>query len=366
LRKTAEGTRHQLVSSAGKTSSIIVSTLLEAWQVLRSGLIDEGVVTDILYGLPIGPNKVPEAAVLADQLDKKQCQLRVLIDHPGQVEAVESYNELHGRQIHWSAFMKVDAGNKRAGLKPSSTEFDQLLERIIHSKAIDIYGFYCHSGNAYASSTKEAASNFLSDELRTVNEAAKKAAAMLNVADKPDWVLSVGSTPTAHAASRVEIRENLRTTLLGKLEIHAGNYPMLDLQQLATSLIEPNQISQKIIASVISYYPGRGEDGTDEAICDAGAIAMSKDSGPAGGYGEIVGTNGRGWRLGRLSQEHGILVASPKSVTKPEPLDLGSTVEIVGQHACLIAAAHPWYYIVKSNEDDGNIVTDIWVPWKGW
>jgi hypothetical protein len=32
---------------------------------------------------------------------------------------------------------------------------------------------------------------------------------------------------------------------------------MLDLQQLATSLIDPSQISQKVIASVVSYYPGR-------------------------------------------------------------------------------------------------------------
>jgi D-serine deaminase-like pyridoxal phosphate-dependent protein len=93
---------------------------------------------------------------------------------------------------------------------------------------------------------------------------------------------------------------------------------------------------------------------------------MSKDSGPAGGYGEVVGSNGRGWRLGRLSQEHGILVASPKASAKPEPLKLGSMVEIVGQHACLIAAAHPWYYVVDSREGDGRVVKDIWVPWKGW
>jgi hypothetical protein len=26
-------------------------------------------------------------------------------------------------------------------------------------------------------------------------------------------------------------------------------------------------------------------------------------------------------------------------------------------------AAHPWYYCV---DDGGEIVTDVWVPWKGW
>jgi hypothetical protein len=62
--------------------------------------------------LPIGPNKVPEVAELAGQLEKKGCQLRVLFDHPGQIEAAEKYNSLHDRQLKWSAFIKVDAGNK--------------------------------------------------------------------------------------------------------------------------------------------------------------------------------------------------------------------------------------------------------------
>jgi D-serine deaminase-like pyridoxal phosphate-dependent protein len=58
--------------------------------------------------------------------------------------------------------------------------------------------------------------------LLTVNEAAKKAMSLLKVGDRPSWVLSVGSTPTAHAASKAEVREKLKTTLVGELEIHAG------------------------------------------------------------------------------------------------------------------------------------------------
>lgn len=51
-------------------------------------------------------------------------------------------------------------------------------------------------------------------------------------------------------------------------------------------------------------------------------------------------------------------------------LKIGELVEIVGQHACLTAAAYPWYYIVDSDMpqagDAGKEVVDIWVPWKGW
>lgn len=107
---------------------------------------------------------------------------------------------------------------------------------------------------------------------------------------------------------------------------------MLDLQQHHTSLIDHAKISQHVRATVISYYPGRGANGKDEALVDAGAIAFSKDTGPSGIFGEVIGLP---WTLSRISQEHGILTSNNAS---PTPLKLGSTVSIVGQHACLIAA----------------------------
>ena len=58
---------------------------------------------------------------------------------------------------------------------------------------------------------------------------------------------------------------------------------MLDLQQRYTSLIDEERISQKVIATVLSYYPGRGDGGRDEAMIDAGAIALSKDGGRSPG-----------------------------------------------------------------------------------
>ena len=151
--------------------------------------------------------------------------------------------------------------------------------------------------------------------------------------------------------------------------LFTGNYPLLDLQQLNTGLISPGDIAQKVLATVISYYPGRGENGTDEAICDAGAIAMSKDTGPRPGYGDVVG---KPWRLTRTSQEHGILVQMSPTSFELGPLKgdgslkPGDMVQIVGQHACLILAGYPWYYVVDSSSSDGTQVVDVWVPWKGW
>ena len=137
---------------------------------------------------------------------------------------------------------------------------------------------------------------------------------------------------------------------------------MLDLQQIHTSLVGPSRVAQKVLATVISYYPGRGADGADEALCDAGGIAMSKNTGPIKGYGWV---NGGTWSLKSISQEHGTLVQT--SGSSSGSIKIGDKVEIIGQRACMIAAAHPWYYIVDSSAAEGaDRVVDVWVPCKGW
>lgn len=110
-------------------------------------------------------------------------------------------------------------------------------------------------------------------------------------------------------------------------------------------------------ATVISVYPER-----KEALCDAGAIAMSKDVGPISGYGPVIApAELSGWSLGRTSQEHGILVAPVEGGSSASPA-IGSFVQITPQHACLTAAQHPWFLVT----DGGEEVVDIWVPCKGW
>lgn len=76
FHQTVEGTRLQLNSDVHKASAVIVSTLMEAWEVLRGGLVADGTVNDvspeaggivdysrifqILYGLPVGLNKLDQ------------------------------------------------------------------------------------------------------------------------------------------------------------------------------------------------------------------------------------------------------------------------------------------------------------------
>ncbi|KAJ7770550.1 putative serine dehydratase domain-containing protein [Mycena metata] len=359
--KTVEGTRLQLVEGEYTTHAVVISTLMEAWGVVHGGLVKDGTVKDILYGLPVAINKVADLSDLWDEVAKDGAVVRLMVDNPEQIQFIEEFEKARGSSRKWSVFVKIDGGQRRAGMTTNSPLFAPFLKSLFESLAISVYGFYIHAGNAYASTSASDADSFLSSEIHAVNEAAGIALPILAASSNPSahnqpFILSVGSTPTAHAAT-AESRQALSNLLHGKLELHAGNYPMNDLQQKHTSLISSDRIAHKVIASVISYYPGRGVDGGDEAMCDAGCIAMSKDTGPSGGYGDIIG---KPWQLTRMSQEHGTLTPTEPGADR---LQLGETVEIVGQHACLIAAAYPWYYIV---EDGGRTVVDVWVPWKGW
>ncbi|CDO71617.1 hypothetical protein BN946_scf184911.g87 [Trametes cinnabarina] len=371
--KTPEGTRLQLLSSADETHSIVVSTVMEVCEVFRAGLMADGTVKDVLYGLPMAPNKIADLSALTDELSAVGAAMRILIDHPDQVKVIEAWESTKANNRKWSVFIKVDCGSQRAGLKPESPAFKHLVQSVLGSPSVSLYGFYTHAGNSYASTSFAEASEFLLAEVNAVNAAAGLALSIiegtpgLQELSEP-FVLSVGATPTAHAATE-ELKPRIEAGLKGVLELHAGNYPLLDLQQLNTGLITHSDIAQRVLATVTSYYPGRGEDGSDEAMCDAGALAMSKDTGPRPGYGDITG---KPWRLSRVAQEHGILTMMSPASFELGPLQgdgslkLGDMVQIVGQHACLILAGYPWYYVVDSDMNDANVVVDVWVPWKGW
>ncbi|KAF5314150.1 hypothetical protein D9611_006780 [Ephemerocybe angulata] len=361
--KTAEGTRYQLDTKEGSTKAVVVSTIKEAWEVWNSGLVKEGLVNDILYGMPIAKNKIAPLTALWKEMEPYQGVVRLLLDHPQQVRFLEEAQTSGGPQKRWSAFVKINGGQNRAGVAPGSPELEELLSAVLESKSISLHGFYAHAGNSYASTSLSEAKSYLSSEVQMVNDAAsfalqKYSKALEGGEHTRPFVLSVGSTPTAHASGS-EARELLKQVLHGDLELHAGNYPLLDLQQQHTTLIDYSRVAQRVHATVVSYYPGRGKAGEDEALIDAGAIAFSKDTGPSGTFGEVIG---KPWQLSRISQEHGLLTCTNPSDPRGK-LEIGESVDIIGQHACLIAAAYPWYYIVESG---GNEIVDIWVPWKGW
>lgn len=207
-------------------------------------------------------------------------------------------------------------------------------------------------GQSYASKDLDAAGKFYAGEIECVNDAATYARSL---GLEGPLVLSIGATPTAHAA--VLGADGVSgQDLQGSLELHAGCYCMNDLQQLSTGLVElPRSAALTVLATVVSVYGDR-----KEAMCDAGALAVSKDQGPIPGHGRVVSKGHEGWSLGRISQEHGTLT---RTTDDCKEIKIGEKVRIIPQHACLACAAYPWIYVVDGDSEE---VADVWVPWKGW
>lgn len=345
--KTIEGTRMQTNSGGHETDRIVVSTLNELYGLMP--LVEDGSITDVLFSLPVVPSKLEELA----ELSVKVPHFRIMLDHPSQLDILQQYNELHNRSVKWSVFIKIDMGSQRAGFTCNSDMFLETLEKAFLTdteKHVSIYGFYAHAGHSYGSKSIENANDILLQEIKSVNEAAKTAK---TICPSATFTLSVGATPTAHSSSILDL--NQLGELFGDVELHAGNYPFCDLQQLATQCIEEKNIACKVLAEVISTYPGRGDISPGEQLVNAGVIALARVFGPIAGHGLVVGQK---WYVGRLSQEHGILVPSSSTA---ELIPLGEKVLIVPQHSCITAASYPWYYVVEN-----DVVVDVWVPFRGW
>lgn len=218
------------------------------------------------------------------------------------------------------------------------------------------------------------------------------------------FTLSVGATPTTTSAQNllstspaspqdrdaISDAQTLITRIQKRhdLELHAGVYTTNDLQQLATHAT-PHPIGLRILAEVLSTYPtGRS---SPEALIGAGSLALGREPCAAyPGWGVVAGDpwgaeggdtvydvdmeeGGReGWYVGRVSQEHGVLVWEGRGgVTRG--LRVGQKVLVWPNHACIAGAHFGWYLVVDSGAGEvdgggrkGTEVVDVWVRCRGW
>ncbi|KAH7163376.1 putative serine dehydratase domain-containing protein [Dactylonectria estremocensis] len=330
--KTIEVTR--LMLAGGKYRSIVASTLAEIRGALP--LVKEGILDECLYGLPIYPGILPRLAEL-----RKSLRILLMVDNEQQIDHLEKA----GGETPWDIFIKLDVGSHRAGVETESPALRRLVERAEASSAVKIYGFYCHAGHSYAGRSRNEAEGVLGVEIASVVDAAK-----LLPADR-ELVVSIGSTPTAHVAA------NLKTAVPAniKIELHAGNFPCNDLQQVSTGLVSEAAQATYVATEVCSVYPER-----NEALVNAGVISLSRESSAFAGFGQAVGHGS--WRVVRMSQEHGILGTEAKDQAVDDVFKVGQRVDLYCNHACITAAAFFVYFVA----DESNIVREAWIPWKGW
>ena len=111
---------------------------MEVCEVFRAGLMADGTVKDVrishgpvsivfgcsfsvrpqvLYGLPMAPNKIADLSALTDELAAVGANMRILVDHPDQVKVIEAWESTKAQHRRWSVFMKVDCGNQCVSLE---------------------------------------------------------------------------------------------------------------------------------------------------------------------------------------------------------------------------------------------------------
>jgi D-serine deaminase-like pyridoxal phosphate-dependent protein len=282
---------------------------------------------------------------------------------------------------------------------------------------IMLSGLYSHAGHSYGGDSRAAAIKMMGAEIGAMLTGADRItsrAAQQGISNLPSQIVSGGASPTAMSVQNLlsqsdakddsapELQEEVDS--LSKLfatvqerghvvEIHAGVYPILDMQQLAAHSISASKLSwgdvaMTVIAEVHSTYPGRGEsNNTPEALIGAGGLALGREfckaydgmavMTPWGRKGVSLPTcdveDFEGWTVGRFSQEHGILTwaaGKRKGAPRGQPTDMmevGQKVRLWPNHACITSSHFGWYFVVDEDragkEDE---IVDVWVKARGW
>jgi D-serine deaminase-like pyridoxal phosphate-dependent protein len=168
--------------------------------------------------------------------------------------------------------------------------------------------------------------------------------------------VSVGSTPTALSAAKLD----------GVTEVRAGVYALFDLVMANVGVCTPQDIALSVLTTVIGHQAEKGW-----TIVDAGWMAMSRDRGTQRqkvdyGYGAVGDVDGNlidGLVLTGANQEHGI-VSRRDGKVDPDMvrwLPVGTRLRILPNHACATGAQFPEYQTITAQG-----VVQQWRRFDGW
>lgn len=319
--KCPELGRRQLAHGA---AGLTVATLPEAEAFVAGG------ITDITWAFPIDPTHIARARRIAER-----ATLRVVTDD------LETAGALGGTGLH--VFLKVDCGNHRAGVDPSSPYALAVARELGRERGLTFDGILSHSGHAYRTRNHEEAARVAEEERSVMVWFAD----LLRRDGIPVRAISVGSTP-AMAAAR---------DLTGVSEARPGNYVFYDQTMVLIGCCAPEDIGVTVLASVVSHQPG-----ASHFIVDAGALSLSKDPGPqhadvAPGMGAVRGHPEL--VVASLSQEHGLIRAQTPAAIERK-LAVGERIEILPNHSCLTVAHFDEYHVIQ----EGGVV-DRWKIERG-
>ncbi|WP_078427170.1 alanine racemase [Alkalihalobacterium alkalinitrilicum] len=274
-------------------------------------------ITNILVAYPIAkPQKLERLKTLTST-----SQITLAIDS---IEQAEIVNDIFKGTINpLEVWIKVNSGLNRCGVEIE--EITELATTIQTMQHLSLTGIFTHAGHSYAATSLEQIENIAHEEAYSVIRSAE----LCEQLGIPIKHRSVGSTPTFKYAASIK----------GITEIRPGNAAFYDMCQVGLGVTNPSQCALTVLASVVSKKK-------DRIILDAGSKALSLDQGAHGnksvvGYGKVK--NHPEIIIERLSEEHGV------GVFKETTLKMNDTVEIIPNHACVVANLF-YEYVVHRHE----------------
>lgn len=284
---------------------------------------------DITWAFPIIVNRIGEIADLA-----RRVRLGLVVDSATAVDVLEA---AASADHPWETWIKVDCGYHRAGVDPKGGLALELGRRLASSPIFRFRGLLTHSGHAYHGRTvSEIAAAAVQERDAVLALAARLWSAGIEVPE-----LSVGSTPALSVDSGA---------YEGITEIRPGNYAFYDYTQVVLGSCTPSDCAVTVLAGVVSSSRER-----DRSVVDAGALTLSKDSGPAWAPRPTMGEIYQDYETGLLSERHHVLSLSQEHGIVEGWLPVGERVRILPNHSCLTVACFDEYAVAR----DGEVI-DRW------
>lgn len=225
--------------------------------------------------------------------------------------------------------LEVDTGLRRTGVP-----YEKAVELAVEIDSLgnlDLTGIYTYRGAVLDGSPT------LDLEAAGLQEGELMASVADRIRERGIGIqdVSLGSTPTAEYAARVE----------GVTEIRPGTYVFYDRMQARMGSCSFEDCAAEVVATVVSRPTG------DLAVIDGGSKTFATDVQPGGnplnlvGFGEVVGHPEA--VLERLTEEHGMV-----SLRAESGIRVGDTLRIIPNHVCSTVNLHDALYLTG---EDGTV-----------
>ena len=253
--------------------------------------------------------------------------------------------------------IEVDTGYGRCGIRWDDPDSILFASEVAQMPGINLVGILTHAGQSYKLAGEgQSKSEALKEASRSERDTMLQFAHRLRQAGVEgvmpgSFEISVGSTPSMRYFENTEL-DGFTVT-----EIRPGNYIFNDAMQVSVGSATLKDCALTVRTMVVSKH--RNRSGSERLFLDAGRKVLTGDTGPGtDGFGVLL-YNPRTMlpiphaQISGLSEEHGWV-----QVTGGSTLDVGDTVRVVPNHACVVVNGQNKLYLVDGNQVQGEITVD--------